>query len=60
MAFKVLWDEQETAILVDYFMQFKSGTVTRSDAIKTASIELRKRAMKNGLNIDDILSLIHI
>lgn len=53
MAFKVLWDEQETAILVDYFMQFKSGTVTRADAIKTASIELRKRAMKNGLNIED-------
>lgn len=54
MAFKVLWDEQETAILIDYFMQFKSGTVTRADAIKTASMELRKRAVKNGLNIDDV------
>lgn len=54
MALRILWDEEETAILVDYFMQFKNGKVTRQDAISKASKELRVRAVRLGWKIDDI------
>ena len=54
MALRILWDEKETAILVDYYMQFRDGKLSRAEAIANASIELRNRAIQSGIEIDDI------
>lgn len=51
---RVLWDEYETAILMDFFMQYKTGKITKTDAIGSASKTLRERAKKNGIEIDDV------
>ena len=53
MALRLLWDEQETAILVDYYKRFTRNECTRREAISKASIELRNRAVRNGIEIDD-------
>ena len=53
MALRLLWDEQETAILVDYYKRFTRNECTRREAISNASIELRNRAVRNGIEIDD-------
>jgi len=50
---RILWNEEETAILVCYFMKFNDGLITRKEAIKKASADLRKRAVRIGLEIDD-------
>lgn len=51
---RVLWDEQEAAILLDYFIQCKAGMLTRMEAISKTSKELRERAKKNAILIDDV------
>lgn len=51
---KVLWDEHETAILMDFFMQYKTGRISKADAIGSTSKALRERAKRNGLEIDDV------
>lgn len=51
---KVLWDEHETAILMDFFMQYKTGRIGKADAIGSTSKALRERAKRNGLEIDDV------
>ena len=50
---RILWNEEETAILVSCFMKFKDGLLTRKEAVKMASTDLRKRAIRIGLEIDD-------
>lgn len=51
---RVLWDEQECAILMDYFMRYRNGEITKEDAISNVSKELRERAKKKGIEIDDV------
>lgn len=50
---RILWNEEETSILVSCFMKFKDGLLTRKEAVKMASTDLRKRAIRIGLEIDD-------
>lgn len=54
MALRILWDEKETAILVDYYIQFRDGKLSRAETIANASIELRSRAVQSGIEIDDV------
>lgn len=54
MAIRVLWDEQETAILVDYYVRIQNGEMTRTEAISNASKELREFAVRRGILIDEI------
>ena len=54
MALRILWDEKETAILVDYYIRFRDGKLSRAEAIANASIELRNRAIQSGIEIDDV------
>lgn len=54
-ALRVLWDEHETAILMDFFIQYKTGGVSKAEAIGSASKALRERVKRNGLEMDDVL-----
>lgn len=51
---RVLWDKYETAILMDFFVQYKTGRISKADAIGSTSKALRERAKRNGLEIDDV------
>ena len=54
MAVRILWDKYETALLIDACAKIMAGEESRKDAIKRVSTALRKRAVDNGLEIDDV------
>lgn len=54
MAVRILWDKYETALLIDACAKIMAGEESRKEAIKRVSTALRKRAVDNGLEIDDI------
>lgn len=53
MAGKKPFDEEETAIMLDYYMQFRDGKLTKKEAISRTSQELRNRAKQQGVEIDN-------
>lgn len=54
MAIRIPWDEYETAILISACVDYNAGKCTKKEAIKDVSQILRKRAEKNGIEIDDV------
>ena len=54
MAIRIPWDEYEAALLLDYCIKVEDKVLTRSEAITTVSHILRNRAIRNGLEIDDV------
>ena len=54
MAIRIPWDEYETAILISACVDYNAGKCTKKEAIKYVSQTLRKRAEKNGIEIDDV------
>ena len=54
MAVRILWDKYETALLIDACAKIMAREESRKDAIKRVSTALRKRAVDNGLEIDDV------
>lgn len=54
MALKILWDIYEAVILLDALTNVLNGNITRMGAVKIVSEELRNRAIKNGIQIDDV------
>lgn len=48
------WDKYEAVILLDYYLKYINGNLTRKEAIENASIELRNMAILNNKIIDDI------
>ena len=54
MAIRILWDKYETALLIDACARILAGEESRKDAITRVSTALRKRAVDNGIEIDDI------
>lgn len=54
MASKVAWSRQEAAILLDGYIEVLRGELPRSRIIKRVSADLRKMAVNNGIEIDDI------
>ena len=55
MAIRIPWDEYETAILISACVDYNAGKCTKKEAIKYVSQTLRKRAEKNGIEIDAML-----
>lgn len=53
MANRVRWDQYEAVILLDAYVKFVDGQLTRSQAIERVSSLLRKRAILAGETIDD-------
>lgn len=54
MAIRIPWDEYETVILISACVDYNAGKCTKKEAIKDVSQILRKRAEKNGIEIDDV------
>lgn len=54
MAVKVLWSLEEAAVLLDALLQTLDGKIDRNAAVADVSEKLRKRAIENGLDIDEI------
>ena len=51
---RIPWSEDEALIIVDAFHRYKSGQITRNEAIKSVSTELRDRAKRKGIDIDTV------
>lgn len=51
---KLLWNEEETLILLDALLQVLSGTLSRKDAIESVSQKLRAYAIHHGAVIDAV------
>lgn len=54
MAAKSLWSRDEALILLDALIKTLDGKIERNAAVSAVSLELRDRARKNGVEIDDI------
>ena len=50
---QILWDQYETALLIDTCRQVEAGTIARKDAVRELSEKLRARAVNRGQSIDD-------
>lgn len=53
MAIRVVWNEYETALLIDTFWQIESNPSRKNELIASLSNDLRKMAVNEGLKIDD-------
>ena len=53
MAQRVLWDINEAVILLDALISVQERRMTRNEAIISVSSELRTRAAKCGIEIDE-------
>lgn len=47
------WNKYEAAILLDGFLSFIDGNVSRNDVIKRISVNLRRMAVLEGIEIDE-------
>ena len=47
------WDKYEAAILLDFYLKYLKGTISKKDAIQTVSKRLRTMAKNNNVIIDD-------
>lgn len=54
MANEMAWSRQEAAILLDGYIEVIKENLPRSYIIKRVSTDLRKMAVNNGIEIDDI------
>lgn len=54
MALRVLWDEHETALLIEACLKIGDGSISRKEAINSLSKKLRQRAIDRGIEIDDV------
>ena len=54
MAMRIKWDEYEVALLVHYYCKIQEGAISFEDAIIELSDRLRKKAIRKGLQIDNI------
>ena len=48
------WNKFEAAILLDAFLAVREGTISRADAIKRVSVDLRKLAATQGIEVDSL------
>lgn len=53
MAVRILWDEYETALLLDAYFQVQGGEISRKDAVANISRCLRYHAIVKGFDIDE-------
>lgn len=59
MAGRILWSLEEAVIMLDFLLKNLNGELERKDAISAASKELRERAVKHGIEIDDVFRNIN-
>lgn len=51
---RIGWDKFETALLIEAFWKIEEKKGSRSDVLTKLSNDLRKRAVNNGMKIDDM------
>ena len=54
MAIRVPWDKAETALLIDVYLRIEAGQLPMQEAVSVLSHQLRYRAMKAGIKIDEV------
>ena len=54
MAKRIPWDMSEAVIMLDGLVAACEGRMSRKNAIESVSSELRARAKKNGIEVDDV------
>ena len=54
MGTKISWSRHEAAILLDGYIKVLKGELPRLRIIKRVSADLRKMAINNGMEVDDI------
>ena len=54
MAVRVPWDDCEAAYLLSELIRVLNNEIPRSEAVKLVSDNLRKRALRRGVDIDDV------
>lgn len=54
MPVRIPWDKYEAALLLEYCIKIENKELTRTEAISTVSQILRSRAIRSGLEIDDV------
>ena len=57
MAQRVPWDMSEAVIMLNALISAREGRMSRKDAIEAVSLELRARAKKKGIEVDDIFRM---
>lgn len=53
MAIRIVWDEYETALLIDTFWQIEKTPNRKQELIKGLSDALRQKAINSGVTIDE-------
>ena len=59
MAIRILWSLEEAIIMLDFLLKNINGEINRKEAISAVSKELRERAIRNGIEIDDVFRNIN-
>ena len=54
MSIQKQWNQFEAAILLDNYIKYINGEISRKEAIQTTSLELRTMAKCRSYDIDDI------
>lgn len=54
IAIRIKWDEYEVALLVHYYCKIQEGAISFEAATIELSDRLRKKAIRKGLQIDNI------
>ena len=58
MAQRVPWDMSEAVIMLNALISAREGRTSRKDAIEAVSSELRARAKKKGIEVEDRKSVV--
>ena len=51
---RIFWDIYESALILDTYMQIEKGEVTFKQAVSQLSSDLRKKAIKAGVTVDNL------
>ena len=54
MSIRIPWDKYEAALLLEYCIKIENKEISMAEAISVVSQLLRNRAIRNGLEIDDV------
>ena len=53
-ALRIPWDIHEAILLLDAFHKIEEGSITQKQAVAQISIQLREKAKREGIEIDDV------
>ncbi len=54
MSLRIEWDKFEIALLIDACEQVQQNKISKSEMVSKLSSDLRKRAVRSGIDVDDV------